>query len=536
MWVQIMFNFINKQYIFRQSGGEMCGFFHDDKQNLCLKVLSARGSWSNAIVLHKNVHRGFYAEMDRDNVYHLLFQDNNGNIYYSRLDAQSIKTASVLKSKIPLAYDKQFYIAPIKNSILLFYVLQHDNSFMLAYQVFGNTGMETPKVVDYVSGSSLPCSIVYDADDNLYAFYQSYDGKYLQLGYKKFNTASRHWSDFTPVTKYAGNCEYPHVIIDTGGTIHLCYQRRSPRLFEMVYQQKAPGRNLWSPETIIHSSVHSFENASILQIRDKIVIYWVRDDVIYYNSCPFRGGTWGKPSRYGTQFGRQLQCICYKSNSPRDNLNEVTESMKPGCFSLSPAIFPGSTAHGLKLAFFNVDALGDISTLSPTPFSPGNNDSGSAASLCGDAGSIVKDAFRQMQGSIAEIREGLSAAKREISRLANVYMELAKEAGKNGIRLNNIESRLKQVEKAGDVNDIVPHGVETGTAQNEGKTAEGNALAPGKTPGVPSTVGETAKKTGISVRQRNDAKPPDQKPAPVDPDKIKEWEEWEGPKEWQEAN
>ncbi|MGE5613057.1 MAG: hypothetical protein ACM3XR_01505 [Bacillota bacterium] len=553
-----MFNLINKQFIFRQSGGEMCSFFHDEMQNLCLKVMSARGAWSNAIVLHKNVYRGFYAEMDRDNVYHLLLQDNNGNIYYSRLDGQSLKTTPVLKSRIPSAYDKHLFIAPLKNNILLFYVLQHDNSFMLAYQVFGSTGMETPKVVDYVSGSSLPCSIVYDPDDNLYAFYQSYDGKYLQLGYKKFNTASRYWSDFTLVTKYAGNCEYPHAIIDTGGTIHLCYQRRSQRLFEMVYQQKAPGRNLWSAETIIHSSVHSFDNASILQIRDRIVIYWVRDDVIYYNSCLLRGGGWGKPSRYETQFGRQLQCICYKSNSPRDNWIDEAGSMKPGSFSLSPGIFPGSTAYGLKLAFINTDALGDISALSPQPFSPGSGHADGAASLHGNSGSIVHDAFRQMQGSIAEIRESLSGVKKEISRLANVYMELAKEVDKYGIRLNIVENRLKQAEKTGSAvraaaridknaagqneeqktgagNSAVPYGDETGG---------GNTAAPGKTPDASSTdassaVDGLAAKTEVSTNRGNEPKPaerkPSQKPSSVDPDKMKEWEEWEGPREWQET-
>jgi hypothetical protein len=560
-----MFNFINKQFIFRQSGGEIWGFFHDDKQNLCLRTMSARGAWNNPIVLHRNVCRGFYADMDQDNVYHLLFQDNNGSIHYSRFDGQSVKTVLVLKSKIPSAYDKQLYIAPLKNNVHLFYVLQHDNSFMLAYQVFGNTGMETPKVVDYVSGNSLPYSIVYDPDDNLYAFYQSYDGKYLQLGYKKFNTTSRHWSDFTPVTKYPGNCEYPHAIIDTGGTIHLCYQRRSPRLFEMVYQQKAPGRNLWSPETIIHSSVHSFENASILQIRDKIVIYWVRDDVIYFSSRPYSGGDWCRPSRYGTQFGRQLQCLCYKSNSPRDRWHD--ERVKPGGrISLAPGIFPGSTAYGLKLAFVNADAIGDVlrdtlgdalgnipgdvSPLSPLLFSKGNSEADSAASLRSDTRSILQDAFRQMQGSIAEIREGLSGVKKEISGLTNGYIELIKEINKFGIRLNMIENQLKQAKKSGSPVKTTAHinknemaepwedqktGVESGTDQYEDETTESKAIASYKTADEPSAPAESSGKKKTSKQER-DAKPSGQQHLSVDPDKIKEWEEWKGPKEWQETD
>ncbi|MGI6667907.1 MAG: hypothetical protein ACOX4M_00150 [Acetivibrionales bacterium] len=545
-----MFSLINKQFIFRLSGGEVWNFFYDDRQNLCLRTLSASGGWNNAIVLHRNVYRGFCADMDRDNACHLLFQDNSGNLHYSRFDGRSVKTAPVLKSRIPSAYDKHLYIAPLKNNIYFFYVLQHGNSFMLAYQVFGSTGMSTPKVVDYVSGSSLPCSLAYDSNGNLYAFYQSYDGKYLQLGYKKFNAPPRHWSDFTPVTKFQGNCEYPHVLVDTDGIIRLCYQRRSPRLFEMVYQQKNPGRNLWSPEVIVHSSVHPFKNASILETHGKIVIYWVRDNTIYFCSRPFSGGGWSRPSRYGTQSGRQLQCLCYKSNSPRDNWNEKAENTKAGFFSLAPGVFPGSTAYGLKLAFVDIDAPGSISALSSQLLSQGNSDAASAASFSNDDGSIVQEAFRSIQGSIAEIREGLSKAKREISRLANIYMELAKEVGKHGIRLNIIENRVKQAEKSGsgvrtaafvNKNDMAEQteeqktGAGNGTILYDDEATNDKPPAQGKTSDLLPAAEVSAEKASVPAKQQNNAKAPEQKISYIDPDKMKQWEEWTGPKEWQEA-
>ena len=507
-----MFNYHNRQFIFRQSNGELWDFFCDLRQNLCYSTLTKRGIWSNPVVLHKNTYQYFHADMDQEEQFHLLYQDNDGNIHYSRLDGESIKTVSVLNSKTPSAYNKQFFIAPFKNNVHIFYVLQHENSFMLACQILSNGKISNPKVVDYVSGSSLPCAILYDKTQNLYAFYQSYDGKYLQLGYKKLNALQKNWSEFTPVTKYAGNCEYPHAITDDSGVIHLCYQRRAPKLFEMVYQQKAPDKNLWTPEVIIHSSVHSFENASIVQTNGDIVVYWVREEIIYYNTGLQAGNTWGKPSRLSFPAGRPLQCLCCKSNSPRDRgVGGVGDGSQ-----LPPAIYPGSLSGGLKLAFNPMGSIviGDSSQL----FTNGREigDAGSS-----DIKSLILDTFKQVQGSIDEVREGWSAAKDELARLTNAYGELAKELGKYTIRLNMLENQLGQAKKLSSRLDAVQAEISGMKENSEAVTAlepKDSAAAIGSKDSAVVIEKQATQKAGPSL----------------DPDKLKEWQEWKEPKEWQE--
>lgn len=499
-----MFNYHNRQYIFRQSSGELWNFFSDLRQNLCYNMLTRQSIWSNAVVLHKNVYQYFYMDMDQEDIFHLLYQDNDGNIHYSRLDGQSIKTVPVLNSKTPLVYDKQLYIAPFKNNLHFFYVLQHENSFILAYQVLSNGKMSSPKVVDYVSGSSLPCSILYDKAQNIYAFYQSYDGKFLQLGYKKYTLSQKHWSDFTPVTKYSGNCEYPHAIIDNNGVIHLCYQRRSPKFFEMVYQQKAPDKNLWTTEAIAHSSVHSFENASILQVNGNIVVYWVREEAIYYNTCTLTGNSWGKPSRLDFSSGRQLQCICSKSNSPRDRLGDS--------FQLSPEIYPGSLSNGLKLAFNTGGSIGDNSQLIA-----GSRERDSASG--GDIKSLVLDTFKQIQSSIDEVREGWSAAKDELFKLTNAYGQLNRELEKYSIRLNMLESQLGQAKKLSSRQDAINTEIRETKGFKE-----------------PQETRETKDhKEASKAKDIGDTKPANIASQSLEPDKLKEWIEWKEPKEWQES-
>jgi len=502
-----MYNFHNRQYIFRQSDGTLWNFFCDHRQELCYSTLTERGLWSSGVVLHKNATRYFYVEMDEDDVFHLLFQTGTGNIHYSRLDGQSIRTVPVLNSKTPAVYNKQLYIAPLKDNVYLFYVLQHENSFMLAYQTLSSSRLGTPKVVDYVSGSSQPCSIAYDYDQNIYTFYQSYDGKYLQLGYKKFNTVLKHWSDFTPVTKYAGNCEYPHVIVDNNGIIHLCYQRRTPKLYEMVYQQKAPDRNLWSREIIVHSSVHSFENASILQVQQKIVVYWIRDDIIYFNSGSLDGDGWNKASRHITQFGRQLQCLCYKSNregdvSPRGDISQ-----------LSPCIYPGTLSNGLKLAFY----MGDISQ-----FNARDSSSGAGTVAGSSISRLLPDVLGRLQEIVDEINENRSQSKKEMNRLANAYSDLKKEVEKYAIRLNMIEKQLSQLKR-------LPV-----TAEADAIPAPPSPVAsePSPASGTPSSHGSPAVPASPAASEYIRSSYPSEKVRPtLDPEKLKEWEEWTEPEE-----
>jgi hypothetical protein len=485
-----MYNFHNRHYIFRQSDGQIRNFYCDSRQNLCCGILDRNSFWSDATVIARNVHQYFYAELGQDNFYHILFQDNDGNISYSKTDGQYVKTFPVLNSKTPAVYNKHLYVAPLDDEIYLFYVLQHDNSFLLAYQMLKNNKPGTPKIVDYVSGSSIPCSVLYDSDLNIYAFYQSYDGKYLQLGYKKFSTVRKHWSDFTAITKYQGNCEYPHAIMDPSGTIHLCYQRRAPKLFELVCQQKAPDRNLWSAETVLHSSVHPFENASIVQVNDKIIVYWVRNDIIYYCAGSLSGENWTRPARYGTQPGRRLQCVCWKDlwtgdgssnyrtgdssanyrgtgtsfrhgdssafrgiSSGRDGsaFGDVSSGRDSSVFgdvssgrdssALSPGIYPGVVSDGFSLVFMDT---GSITGGKPFQRSPSSAASGGDASG-NELKSLVLGVFKEMQDKISEMDAELSELKKEMPKLKNAYMELAKEAQKLSIRLNMLENRLAQI-------------------------------------------------------------------------------------------
>lgn len=556
-----MYNFFNRHYIFRQPDGEMLDIYCDNRQNLCSARLSAKNSLPDSTVIAKNIHPYFYAELDGSNVYHVVYQDNVGNINYVFMDGQWSRVIPVLSSKTPAAYNKQLCIAPVKSNIYLFYVLHHDNSFLLAYQTVAKGRAGTPKIVDYVSGSNIPCSIVYDQNDNIYAFYQSYDGKYLQLGYKKMDTVRRHWSDFTPVTKFLGNCEYPHAIIDSNGTIHLCYQRRTQKQYELVYQQKARDKNLWSGETVLHSSIYPFENSSVVQSNDKITVYWIRDDVIYYTAGQLSGGGWSRPARYAIQPGRQLQCICWKEQLGGREPDRYGSTAA----AASPGIFPGTLSNGVKLAFLDTP----VSKTGPqlSQLVPFGREGGSYA---GDMTDKIMNSIKQLQENINELNTGWTGTKKELIRVTSSYADLSRELEKLSLRLNLLESKVKEISNPYKSAAVVAGGkaIGTGNGYPEGTASRSpdgiNSRSPESTgirnpdginsPGlydISSRSTEETKAPAISEKESvpgshipeklrpatEDLRKPAEKPGLLlDPEARRIWEEWQEPKEWSEGS
>lgn len=410
-----MYNSNNKQFIFRQSNGDVWNFYHDYRYGLCYNTLTKRNTWTNPVTLHKNAFQSFFADMDLEDRFHILFQDNQGNIHYSMMDKDSIKTVPVLNSKSPAAYNKHLFLIPFRNNLHLFYVLRKESSPIFAYQVLSEDKISNPKVIDYVTDNNCPCTVIADKSQNIFAFYQSTDGSHLQLGYKKYNFQRKLWNEFTPVTKYEGDCEFPRVIADSSGTMHLCYQRKNGRQYELVYQQKIPDKNIWSNEVIILSSGHSFENSSIFWVNDNVIIYWVREDLIYYCLGTQSGNVWGKPLRYSFPSTHKLLCMSYKSNYAYEiDKTAITE-------------IPGSFAGGLKLAFYQ------------QPSDNGENLSAEELRI------LILDSLNLLKNGLEELKDADNNLREDLNKCSNHQKELEKDMVRNAVKLDSLESDISRI-------------------------------------------------------------------------------------------
>jgi len=303
----------------------------------------------------------------------------------------------------------------------------------------------TPRVIDYVTESECPYSVILDKSNNLFVFYQSSDGKHLQLGCKKYNSAQDFWSDFTAISRFDGDSEYPRTVMDKDGIIHICYQRCVQKQYELIYQQKIPDRNIWTSECVIHTSAYPFKDSSILCLEGNIIVYWVRDDTIYYSSSKDSGNSWSRPARYNFPAGRQLMCIQYKSNMPYDSAKISTKEI------------PGAFINGIKFAFF--DQALETSRLSSN-----------------DLKDMIVDRINLLRGSVEELEENDKALARDISKIEMELNKLEKEFVKYSVKLDLLQNQLNEFKHIADRFEIYKKSMLSGKGETTEIKAE-NAIS-----------------------------------------------------------
>ncbi len=407
-----MYNSKNTQYLFKQSAGPIWNFYSDERHGLCYSILSKRNTWSEPVSINKDYLPPFYIDMDFEDNFHILFQDKQGSIFYTFLDkSNNINTLQVLKSNIPTSYNKYLKLVVSRNVINIFFIIDYNNSHILAHQtVIGNT-VNPPKVIDYVYKNDHPYTLIKDKSGNIYVFYHVSDGKYLQIGFKKYNPNQKIWGEFTPVTRFNGDCNFPKTAIDNKDIISILYQRKTQKQFELVYQQKVPDRNMWSAETVIQSSSYSFNNSSIVIINQSIIVYWVRDDNIYYSMSSDMGKTWSKSSKLIFPASKQLLCFSYKTNNPYESENIYANEI------------PGSYLNGYKLAFYQNNY---------------QNNSISADELR----SMIIDGLHLLKGNIEDLHEADNSIKESISKIDNLYKNIHNELIKQSVKITYLENEI----------------------------------------------------------------------------------------------
>ena len=409
-----MYSSDNIQFVFKQSSGKVWSFYHDERLGLCYSTLTKRSTWSEPRVIQKSLHRTFFIDMDYEDCFHIIFQDKQGNIFCYMIDNSNINTIPVLNSKSPSVYDKHLYLIPGKKSVHIFFIIEYNNHNILSHQTLAAGSVSNPKVLDYVVKNPHPYSVVCDKSGNMYIVYHVSDGKYTQLGSKKYIASQKSWGEFTPITRYTGNCELPRTVIDSTDIIHICYQRQNDKLFELVYQQKMPDRNIWTSEVVINTSQYAFKDFSVVIVNKKALVYWVRDNSIYYSSTGDNDSSFGRPLRYNFFNGRHLANIIYKSNDPIENEK------------ISVKNIPGNFINGYNLAFL---------------YDSSSNNSITADELR----SMLLDGFKTLKGSVEDIQESNISLDNKFSELAQAQQNLNKELTKYSLRLSLLENELSQL-------------------------------------------------------------------------------------------
>ncbi len=405
-----MYDLENKHYIFKKTSGNTWHIFYSEKYGLCYRVLEANNSWSSPSVLAKDVYPDYHADIDEKNYIHLVYQDNKGNLNYLWHDGTAQTNINILRSKIPYTYKKHVTIIPREAGAEVMFVVKHKESLKLAHQFVTNDKPDNPKVIDYVMNNEMPYSITTSKDGTVTVFYQATDGKYLQLGTRKMYPSSRQWGEFTPVTRHNGNCEYPRPVNDINDLTHLCYQRQQINQYELIYQQKQPDKNVWSPETVIQSSIHPFKKASLAIIDNRVVIFWIRNNIIFFSSSNVEENNWSRTQKYNLSGFKEIECVKYKSNA----IYEQDKIISPEI----PAVF----SRSYKIAFYE-----DVKTPNESTPPPLLKD-------------LIVESLNTLKNSVDDLKKSVTHLDEKLFYLDSEKEHIKKELVKLSLKMKEVEN------------------------------------------------------------------------------------------------
>lgn len=418
-----MYNLENKHYIFKKTSGNTWHIFYSEKYGLCYRVLEDSDSWSTPLILAKDMYPDYYADMDENNCIHIVYQDTGGNLNYLRHDGNVQTNINILRSRTPYTYKKYVSIIPRESGAEVMFVIKDKESLKLAHQFVTKDKPGNPKVVDYVMDDEIPYSVITSKDGTITVFYQVSDGKYRQLGTRKMYPSSRQWGEFTPVTRYNGNCEYPRPVNDANDLAHLCYQRQQAGQFELIYQQKQPDKNIWSPETVIQSSIHPFKKASLAIIDNRVVVFWIRNNIIFFSFSYIEGNNWSRPQKYNISGFREIECVKYKSNA-------IYEQDK----IISPEI-PAAFSRSYRIAFYE-----EVKTPNETTPPPLLKD-------------LIVESLNTLKNNVDDLKKSVTLLDEKLFHMESENEYIRKELVKVSLRMKEIDNLkaspalLNQIEK-----------------------------------------------------------------------------------------
>lgn len=334
-----MYNPSSKQFVFKDSEGKLWNFYYDTSQGICYSVFSKRMAWSEPRVVQPEAYEQFYAEIDEKDCFHIIYQDKKGNIIYCLMQQnETVKALPVLTSKSHSVFNKHLSLIVANSCVHIFFIIEHNGIYMLSYQTITDGVPVAPKKVDNITVLPNPYMVVYDLHDDIYVFYHISDGKNNQIGYKKYSTVNKTWSEYSQITMFSSNSQNPRLVVDRNGIFHICYVRKQDKQFQLVYQQKIPDRNMWTSESILAASSTPITNFCILSVKSSLVVYYIKDEALHSFISNDSGASFTKSSK-GVSLSRQHICVRYKSNSPYEHI-QADE-------------IPASFVNGFKLMFIH---------------------------------------------------------------------------------------------------------------------------------------------------------------------------------------
>lgn len=320
-----MYNKDTKQFLFKWSNGDTFNFFVDSSNNLCYSNLNKKNTWSKPITIKKEIHPCFYADIDSKDKIHIIFQTLNGDIFYTFINSKSTKTMQILKSKTSSSYNKYLHLIPLKDSVHFFYILHHKNSMILSHQILKNSTLSNPQIIASSSKNIYPYSVFASDIGNIYLYYNFFDGKFFQLGYKTYSPFEAMWTKFSQITNSNSDVLLINALIDSFNTTHILYKEKCQKNTYNFYYAKFS-----SDDTFLKIPINKIPapNPSLTILQKSLIILGINNNIIHFIKSDDLGSTWSDIEQ--CTMNGNFFCVGFKSNLDQNQISTLPISFVNG--------------------------------------------------------------------------------------------------------------------------------------------------------------------------------------------------------------
>src|SRR5665647_839446 len=133
-------------YLVKQSHECLWHFTHMQNNGLCFTKMNNAHKQEYEVLL-KEARSDFDVIIDDNNHIHLVCQDDTGSIIYLNYFEDKWHKYTILMSKTPTNYQKNFQLVRINAWINMFYTIEYRGKKMLTHQILENSSVE-PTVLD----------------------------------------------------------------------------------------------------------------------------------------------------------------------------------------------------------------------------------------------------------------------------------------------------------------------------------------------------------------------------------------------------
>lgn len=351
----LMFDSSKKHYVLQRSNGRMLHLYYKENTGIILRTPNRRSWYTNPVISAKNAGIEFAACLDNTDVVHIIYPNSSGSLYHGIQQGGRWETTVLPPPPQSGTLAAAPFALPHAHGIHIFFSLDTPVGRNLYYQSADTVeGHGKPILLGHPSSTVIPVLSAQNEKNDLYIFYNAQEKQQRSAGYRRLRPSAGLWEEFSNLPEPLGGMDLVTAAADTSGIVHVCCQRAVNGKQELVYARKAlSSTNRWENIKVLMSSDAKFHDISLLWTNHQLILYWVRENTVYYRASSNGGDTWSGEQVYSFPDREALYCLSYISNLPEDRtgryLREIPGKISPG-IKLSFAAPDSSTQRSLQSA------------------------------------------------------------------------------------------------------------------------------------------------------------------------------------------